>query len=111
MRIGGTIVTAERETPVTVLLERHLIDLQLQNAPEQYLISRVLARLMELESLLWAGAHSENFAVEVAYWRAMAGTVAGWIADGRQWRASITANEVLERANLEVTNKVVSDAI
>lgn len=39
----------ERETPVRVLLERHLIDLQLQDAPEQYLISRVLARLVELE--------------------------------------------------------------
>lgn len=43
------MAVTERETPVRVLLERHLIDLQLQDAPEQYLISRVLARLMELE--------------------------------------------------------------
>ncbi len=43
------MAVTERETPVRVLLERHLIDLQLQDAPEQYLISRVLARLVELE--------------------------------------------------------------
>lgn len=104
-------MTSERETPVRVLLERHLIDLQLQNAPEQYLMGRVLARLVELEDLLWAGKHSENFAVEVAYWRAMTDTLAEWIAEGRQWRASITVNEVLDRANTEVTTKVVSDAV
>jgi hypothetical protein len=45
-------VTSDRETPLTVLVERHLIDLQLRDAPEQYLISRVLARLMESENLL-----------------------------------------------------------
>ena len=43
---------SDRETPLTVLLERHLIDLQLRDAPEQYLISRVLARLMECENAL-----------------------------------------------------------
>ena len=36
-------------TPLTVLLNRHLTDLQLSNSPDQYLIGRVLARLMVLE--------------------------------------------------------------
>lgn len=49
--MADDIVTAKREIPVTVLLERHLIDLQLQDAPEQYLISLVLVRLIELEEL------------------------------------------------------------
>ena len=104
-------MTSERETPVRVLLERHLIDLQLQNAPEQYLMSRVLARLVELEDLLWAGKHSENFAVEVAYWRAMTDTLAEWTAEGRQWRASITVEEVLERAQTAVTSRLANHGV
>ena len=40
---------SERETPLIILLERHLIDLQLANAPEQYLIARVLAHLIQME--------------------------------------------------------------
>lgn len=63
------MAVTERETPVRVLLERHLIDLQLQNAPEQYLISRVLARLVELEGQIALVPKGVMRALE--HWEAM----------------------------------------